>query len=226
VPIHYALNPDLLHVLPERASFLPYASFDPASVSPAPPASVSSRPLVFVHAPSHRGAKGTEHVLAAAAALKAEGLAFELRLIEHLDRQHALVAYRGCDVMIDQLLAGWYGGLGLEAMALGKPVIAYLREEDMGALSPDIRRELPVINASPGTLTEVMRRMITMPRGELHALGHSSRKFALNWHDPLRIAARTLGDYQKCASEQRTCSSISSLHSGHRLHPSTPPQFR
>ncbi|MEY4999470.1 MAG: hypothetical protein RIS00_1514 [Pseudomonadota bacterium] len=200
VPIHYALNPDLLHVLPERASFLPYASFDPASVKAVPSTSDSSHPLVFAHAPSHRGAKGTEHVLAAAAALKADGLAFKLRLIEGLDRQHALVAYRGCDVMIDQLLVGWYGGLGLEAMALGKPVIAYLRAEDMGALPPAIRHELPIINASPITITEVMRRVITMPRDELHALGHASRDFVLTWHDPLRIAARTLRDYQRCAA--------------------------
>jgi len=204
VPIHYALNPDLLHVLPGQARFLPYASFDPASVTPAPPAPDAARPLVFAHAPSHRGAKGTAHVLAAAEALKAEGLAFELRLIEGLPRAEAMAAYAGCDVVIDQLLAGWYGGLGLEAMALAKPVITYLREGDLGALAPAMRAELPVTSAAPASIADVMRRFIAMPRGELHALGLASRVFAERWHDPHLLAARTLSDYQKRAPEQRS----------------------
>lgn len=201
VPIQYALNPDLLHVLPACARFLPYASFDPASVTPAPPAADVSRPLVIAHAPSHRGAKGTEHVLAAAEALRGEGLAFELRLIEDLPRADAINAYAGCDVVIDQLLAGWYGGLGLEAMALGKPVIAYLRDSDMAALPAAMRSELPVISATPATIADAMRRIIAMPRGELAALGRSSRAFSVRWHDPCRLAARTLADYQRRAPE-------------------------
>jgi hypothetical protein len=196
VPIHYALNPDLMHVLPPKARFLPYASFDPASVKPGPPSTDPACQLVFAHAPSHRGAKGTEHVLAAANALKAEGLTFELRLIEGLARADAIAAYSACDVVIDQLLAGWYGGLGLEAMALGKPVIAHLREADLAVIAPEMRATLPVINATPTTIADVMRAMIAMPRGELWALGLASRAFADAWHDPRAIAARTLGDYQ------------------------------
>ncbi|MGL4728050.1 MAG: hypothetical protein ACRCWO_04775, partial [Bosea sp. (in: a-proteobacteria)] len=201
VPIHYALNPDLLHVLPRQARFLPYASLDPASVTPAPPADHSTL-LVFAHAPSHRGAKGTEHVLAAAEALKGEGLNFELRLIEGLPRAEAMAAYASCDVVIDQLLAGWYGGLGLEAMALAKPVIAYLRDGDMGALNPEMRSALPVTSATPASITDVMRSFIAMPRADLRALGLASRAFAETWHDPRVLAARTLGDYQRRAPEQ------------------------
>ena len=201
VPIHYALNPDLMHVLPSKARFLPYASFDPASVEPVLPSADSDRRLIFAHAPSHRGAKGTEHVLAAADALKAEGLAFELRLIEGMARGEAIAAYSACDVVIDQLLAGWYGGLGLEAMTLGKPVIAHLREADLFALDPDMRAALPVTNATPTTIANVMRTMIAMPRGELRALGLACRAFSEAWHDPRAIAAQTLVDYQTSALE-------------------------
>ena len=111
-------------------------------------------------------------------------------------RAEAIAAYSACDVVIDQLLAGWYGGLGLEAMALGKPVIAHLRETDLPALVPDMRAALPVTNATPTTIADVMRAMIAMPRGELRALGLASRAFTDVWHDPRAIAARTLGDYQ------------------------------
>lgn len=200
VPLHYALNPDLLHVLPARARFLPYASFDPASLTPSPPSPGADRALVFAHAPSHRGAKGTEHVLAAADVLKAEGHAFELRLIEDIPRAEALKAYAACDVVIDQILAGWYGGLGVEAMALGKPVIAYLRESDLSALAPEMRHALPVADATPYTITDAMRRFVTMPRRQLNAMGLAARAYAECFHDPRTVAARTLRDYQSVAS--------------------------
>ncbi len=194
--LHYALNPDLLHVLPKQARFQPYASFDPFSVVAAPPMPDSQRSLVFLHAPSHRGAKGTEFVLAAAEALKAEGYAFELRLVEGLPRAQALQAYASADVIIDQLLAGWYGGFGVEAMSLGKPLIAYLREGDLGFLDHDLKAELPVIGARPATILDTMRSVVTMPRFELHARGLEARAFVERWHDPRRLAAQTLADYQ------------------------------
>lgn len=200
VPIHYALNPDLLHVLPGCARFIPYMSFDPRVIQAVPPNADLSSPLIFGHAPSHRGAKGTEHVIKAAEVLRSEGLLFELRLIENLSRPQALLAYAECDLMIDQLLAGWYGGLGLEAMALAKPVIAYLRESDMGFLPAAMRRELPIVTATPNSIARVMRELLLMPRVSLHALGCASRQFALRWHDPIRIASRTLRDYQQAAS--------------------------
>lgn len=200
VPIHYALNPDLLHILPNQARFLPYASLDPGSLTPRPPQD-SARPLVFAHAPSHRGAKGTEHVIAAAERLKAEGSHFELRLIEGMSRADAIVAYAECDVVIDQLLAGWYGGLGVEAMALAKPVIAYLREGDLASLDPLMRAQLPVASATPDSIADVMRGFIETPRGKLGDLGRASRSFAERWHTPHAIAARTLADYQRRAPD-------------------------
>jgi glycosyltransferase involved in cell wall biosynthesis len=195
-PLHYALNPDLLHVLPKQARFQPYASFDPAGVAAVPPLPVNERPLVFLHAPSHRGAKGTEFVLAAAEMLKAEGHAFELRLVEGLPRAEALKAYASADVVIDQLLAGWYGGFGVEAMALGKPVIAHLREGDLGFLDPEMRAQLPIIDATPASIAGTMRSVIAMERSVLHAMGLAARAFVERWHDPRRLAAQTLADYE------------------------------
>jgi hypothetical protein len=201
-PLHYAVNPDLLHVLPARARFMPYASFNPFGLTPLPPESSSSRPLVFAHAPSHRGAKGTEHVLAAAELLRSQGFAFELRLVEGKKRKEALADYSSCDIVIDQLLAGWYGGLGVEAMSLAKPVIAYLRESDFGFLDPALREALPVSTATPETVADVMRHFLMMPRSELHRLGLKSRAFVEDFHDPRTIAKRTLADY---ASVYKTC---------------------
>lgn len=194
---HYAFNPDLLHVLPETASFLAYSNIDPRSLVPRPPAADSSEPLIFAHAPSHRGAKGTAHVLAAVEQLRAEGLDFRFTLIEKLPHREAMARYAECDVVVDQLLAGWYGGIAVEVMALGKPVIVYLREDDLDFLDPEMRAELPFLRAEPTSIAAAMRQVIAMPRPALHEIGLRSRAFVERWHDPLRLAAKTLADYEK-----------------------------
>ncbi|MFM9975749.1 MAG: glycosyltransferase [Beijerinckiaceae bacterium] len=204
VPLHYALNPDLLHVLPKRAQFLPYASLDVAATQPVWNDADATLPLVFAHAPSHRGAKGTAHVLAAAEQLRREGHVFRLELVEGLQREAAMTRYARCDVVLDQLLAGWYGGLGLEAMALGKPVVSYLRESDFDGVPPAMRTEMPVINATQESIAAVMRDIIMMPRAEVIALGHRSRSFIERWHDPIAIAKRTLADYQGSVQGSQT----------------------
>lgn len=201
VPLHYALNPDLMHVLPTRTQHLPYASFDPLSVEPAPPIADSTAPLTLAHAPSHRGAKGTGYILDAVEKLQAEGLLFNFELVEGLPRAEAIRRYAACDVIIDQLLAGWYGGLGVEAMSLGKPVVAYIREGDLGYVAPELGAALPVISATPDSIADTLRRIITMPRAELHAIGKASRGFAMQFDNPREVAKRTLADYQRARRE-------------------------
>lgn len=193
---HYAFNPDLMHVLPPEASFLPYTSVDPKAFASSPPDPDSSAPLVFAHAPSHRGAKGTAYVMAAVAQLRAEGHEFRFELVEGLPHAQAMARYAVCDVVIDQLLAGWYGALAVEVMALGKPVIVYLREGDLGFLDPAMKAALPHIEATPATVAAAMRSVLAMPRPALHALGQRGRAFVEYWHDPRRLAAQTLADYQ------------------------------
>jgi hypothetical protein len=73
---------------------------------------------VIVHAPTHRAVKGTDVLLDAVAQLRAEGLRFELVLVEGVTRTEARRIYEEADLCVDQLFAGWYGGLAV-AWALG-----------------------------------------------------------------------------------------------------------
>jgi hypothetical protein len=193
---HYALNPDLMHVLPAATRFLPYASFDTFSVEPVYPSASAGTPLRFAHAPSHRGAKGTRYILDAVQRLRAEGLAFDFDLVEGVPRRDALRRLVQADVVVDQLLAGWYGGLGLEAMALGKVLVAYIRDTDLHFVPEDLRRELPVISATPSDIADVMRRLIATPREELAKRGRAGRAFAERYHAPATVASITAADYQ------------------------------
>lgn len=190
----YALNPDLLHVLPTRAKFLPYAHVDPAEWQPSSAPVERSRRLI-VHAPSHRAAKGTEFLLAAVERLRGEGEVFDFQLVEGLQRSEARAIYERADLVVDQLLAGWYGGFATEAMALGKPVICYLREGDLKFIPADMRRELPIISANPANIEDVLRDWINRPTADIRAQGVKSRQFVERWHDPSKIAAEMLRDY-------------------------------
>jgi glycosyltransferase involved in cell wall biosynthesis len=191
----YALNPDLLRVLPDRAEFLPYASVDPALWAPARTA-VKTRPLV-VHAPSDRRAKGTDAIVEAIGRLQSAGVPFEFALVEGVSQHDARALYQRADLVIDQVFAGWYGAVAIEAMALEKPVVAHIRPEDLGAIPEGMRNDLPVIRASAETVGQVLEEWLTRRRHELPELGVRGRAYVERWHDPIAIAARTLEAYQK-----------------------------
>lgn len=190
----YALNPDLLRVLPARAQFLPYASVDLDLWTPEPP-QANATPVV-VHAPSDRKGKGTDAVLAASTELVRRGVAHELVLVEGVTRDEARRAYARADVLIDQVVVGWYGGLAVELMALSKPVVAHIDADDLDALPGAMRSELPVIDADAGSLTEVLNDLLTTRRDELPEIGRRSRRYAEKWHDPNAVAARTEAAYR------------------------------
>ncbi|NIL95722.1 MAG: glycosyltransferase family 1 protein, partial [Planctomycetales bacterium] len=113
----YALCPDLLHVLPSRAEFLPYAHVDFRQWKVPAPANPAGDVPVILHAPSHRGVKGTRFIVEAVSRLQQEGVKLELMLIENMPYADAQQAYRRADLLIDQVLCGWYGGLAVELMA-------------------------------------------------------------------------------------------------------------
>lgn len=189
----YFLNPDLGHVLPERARFLPYTNLDPDEWIPN---FTSGHPQpVVVHAPTSRSAKGTSFILSAVEQLKAEGVPFEFRLIENMTRQEARLEYERADLLIDQLLVGWYGGLAVELMALGKPVICHIRDNDLKYIPAKMRQELPVIDASPNNIVETLRYHLTTGKGNLAALGLRSRKYVEDWHNPRMISKEVISDY-------------------------------
>lgn len=193
----FALNPDLLHVLPTQAQFLPYAHIDLREWQPIKNENGdSARPPVVIHAPSHRGAKGTRFILDAVARLQSEGIPFEFVLIEQLSNAEARKLYEKADLLIDQLLAGWYGGLAVELMALGKPVFCYIRECDLKFIPAAMRQDLPIINVTPDTLYTGLKEYLTVRRNELPAIGQRSRQYVEKWHDPLKIAARLKTEYE------------------------------
>jgi glycosyltransferase involved in cell wall biosynthesis len=183
----FHLNPDLRAWLP-GSSFLPYASVDVHSVTPAPSTRAGDT-IRIAHAPSNREVKGTRHVLAAVEELRADGAEVELDLIEGVPREEVLRRVREADIVVDQLLNGWYGGFAVEAMALGKPVVCHIRE----LLSEDnpFGAELPIVRATPETLAQQLRTL-ALERALRARLGAEGRAFAERHHDPRSVARQVL----------------------------------
>ncbi|MFH1753423.1 MAG: glycosyltransferase [Candidatus Omnitrophota bacterium] len=203
----YALNPDLLRVLPERSTFMPYTHIDLQewSMEKKAPRDLSV-PLV-IHAPTHKEIKGTKYILDAVDRLKKEGVDFEFKLVEGLSNAEARKIYERADLCIDQLLVGWYGGLSVELMALSKPVICYIREEDLKFIPREMADEIPIINATPSTMYGVLKEWLTGRKNELSERGAAGRKYVERWHDPLKIAEMLKREYDAIVKRPKIVSS-------------------
>lgn len=192
----YCLNPDLLYYFPEKAEFLPYGHIQIKNwvASKERDEQFNTAPLI-VHAPSHAGAKGTKYVLEAIKALKESNINFQFLLIQDVSQIEVKHLLEKADLLIDQLLAGWYGGIAVEAMSLGTSVVCYLRESDLKFLPKKMREELPIINANKDCLYDVLYNWISdFPRINNR---RANREYVENWHDNDQIAKKVISDYQK-----------------------------
>ena len=160
---------------------------DVRAIEPSPPGD-RERPIVL-HAPSSRGRKGTDHVVAACAALDVD-----LEIVEGLDHREAFERYRRADVIVDQLNAGWYGVFAIEAMALGKPVVAFLHDEAVRRTEEAFGLELPIVSATKETLVDALRPLVASA-DERRRIGAASRAYAEEVHDLERMTDRLLALY-------------------------------
>ena len=156
---------------------------------PTPP-SDRARPLV-VHAPSSRARKGTEHVVAAC-----RELPVDLDVVEGLPNEQARERYARADIVVEQLNAGWHGVLGIEAMALGKPVVTFLHEEAVRRSEEAYGVRVPIVNATRETLVDALRPLVESV--ELRRrIGAESRAYVERVHDSDKVADRLLDIYAR-----------------------------
>jgi glycosyltransferase involved in cell wall biosynthesis len=161
---------------------------DLSEYKPVP--SEDSRRAVVLHAPSSRRRKGTEHVLAAC-----EGLDVELDIVEGLRHDEARRHYERADIVVDQLNAGWYGIFALEAMALGKPVLSYLRPEAVQQTERELGVEVPIVPVTKQTLRYRVAELAASAAERLR-IGASSRAYVERVHDADQGAERLIAIYR------------------------------
>jgi glycosyltransferase involved in cell wall biosynthesis len=169
------------HVIPPGLDLRPFA--------PVPP-SDAPRPLV-VHAPSDRERKGTPWVIEAC-----RQLGVDLDVVEGVPHDAARERYARADIVVDQLNAGWHGVFALEAMALGKPVVTYLKPELVDRAEAGYGVRLPIVPATKDTLVDALRPLVDSPSLR-RELGAASRAYVEQVHDIDRVADRLVDLYRR-----------------------------
>jgi glycosyltransferase involved in cell wall biosynthesis len=167
------------HVIPPGLDLRPF--------TPVPP-SDNPCPLI-VHAPSNRERKGTRYVIDAC-----EQLPVELDIVEGVPHDEARERYARADIVVDQLHAGWHGVFALESMALGKPVVTYLKPDVVERSAAGYGIRLPIVPATKETLVEVLRPLVEQPALR-REIGTASRAYVEQVHDVDRVADRLVDLY-------------------------------
>ncbi len=128
--------------------------------------------------------KGSPYILAAIEKLKKEGYNLEYYYIHDIDSKNMRYYQAQADIIVEQLIIGWWGSTGVETMSLGKPVICYLRKdakENFFKHFPEYD-SLPIIEANIFNIYEVLKKTVEDKKfREQKAL--ESRKFAESFFD-------------------------------------------
>jgi hypothetical protein len=142
------------------------------------------RPLRILHAPNHREIKGSRYFLEAIEELQRQGCSLELRILERVPREEVLEAIAWSDLVAEQLIVGWYGMFAVEAMGMGRPVMAYLNPAfvrfytDIGIVKPG---EIPIVRATPRSVKQQLASLLKRPE-ELAGRSARSLEFARQHH--------------------------------------------
>ena len=182
-------TPDLLESAP-AADHLPVAA-DLADYACAPP---HGAPRLVVHAPTNRLIKGTRYIERAFDTLASRFPTVRFVIAERLPWRELVALLAGADVVVDQLFMGWYGMVAVEAMALGKPVLCYVRPDFEARL-----RDCPIVRCTVEDVAERLAETLGAP--DRAGLGERGRGYVEREHAAPVIAGRLLERYRAIVGE-------------------------
>lgn len=132
-----------------------------------------------------RNIKGSPFVLEAIERLKNEGYPVEYTYISNKPSNQMRFYQAQADIVVEQLIYGWWGSTGAETMALGKPVICYLRPSWKAFFlntHPEYE-DVPIVNATTLTIYEELKKLI-VDKELRERKGRESRAFAERHFNP------------------------------------------
>ncbi len=187
---HLVTTPDLLDSVPARLrprfEHFPFLA-PPVAKIVGPPRQRGYRDKTtwrIHHSTNHEGIDGTRFIRDAVRRLAAEGRCVELVEARQIPFQENLRLLDTCDLAVGKLRMGYYANAQVEALALGIPVLCYVRPEFLAAL-PDC----PIIVTRPDTVYERILWCLDHPE-ELEALAARGPTFVRAHHDPGTLARR------------------------------------
>jgi glycosyltransferase involved in cell wall biosynthesis len=141
--------------------------------------------LRVAHAPNHGHFKGTRYLTEAIEKLRNEGHSIELVSVQGVPNERVIELFMASHLIADQFIAGFHGYTALEAMALARPVLCFLRNDEM-MIDP---ATCPIINVRPEQVYDVLKRCL---KGEidLESLGKEGREYIDRYYSVEAVAAR------------------------------------
>lgn len=139
--------------------------------------------------------KGTKYVVDAVERLRAEGYEIELLSFDDVPTAQYRFLQVQADIVVEELIRGTWGSTAVECMALGKPVVTYVRsdwEARYYRLFPETR-PLPLVNANKWTIYEVLKKLVD-DASLRREIGIRSRRFAEHHLNPA-INVPVFADY-------------------------------
>jgi len=164
-----------------------YWPIDASKLAARPPVYKAGDVLRVAHAPNHGHFKGTRLLNEAIDRLVKEGEKIELVSVQGVPNKKVIELFGASHVVADQFVAGFHGYTALEAMAMAKPVLCFLRDDRM-MVDP---ATCPIINTRPDEIYDVLKRCL---RGELdlNDIGQAGRRY-VEAHYSLQAVAARLG---------------------------------
>ncbi len=146
------------------------------------------RPLV-VHAPSSRDKKGTTEILTVFSELQAEGIDFDVDILEGVPHSEALQRYKNADVLVGQLYGVTLGRQDRELLAQGRVVVGGITADRYPQRLPESFPAIP--GHTPTELKETLRSILPdiAKRRKIAAMG---RAFVSSYHDPKNVCEKLL----------------------------------
>lgn len=191
-------TPDLLRLLPEarwQPNLVPLndAALLPRTDRPGPEA-----PLRVAHSPTRKDLKNTDEFLRVVEALRSEGVALELDLMDDVPNAECLARKARCHVLFDHM-QGYYGVSSLEGLSQGLAVIAGLDEWN--------RSHIMAFTGAPALPWLVTRneesllgllRDLARDRDLCDRCGRESRAFMETYWSDERMARNLVSFWEKC----------------------------
>lgn len=141
--------------------------------------------LRVAHAPNHGHFKGTRLLAQAIDKLSAEGEKIELVSVQGVPNRRVIELFGTSHIVADQFVAGFHGYTALEAMAMAKPVLCFLRNDRM-MIDP---ATCPIINVCADEIYDVLKKCLH-GKLDLRAIGQSGRHYVEKYYSLEAVAAR------------------------------------
>jgi len=150
------------------------------------------------------------HVEELKALIAEEGIADQVTWFDEMSLVDLRDRFAKCDIVIEQLSNSIIGGVGLDAMATGRPVIG---NGPAGLYGPALGEEAPLCRAkTPEEVSSQLQRLVFNPK-ERELVGKAGRRYVENEFSVIRVAKAFLERFQESIyprhrHEKTHCSSV------------------